>query len=434
MTFKAIQSFQQTTPNVKVGLLIPGSFGSSDTLQRFLERLPDPNRVETRIFQTHFSDWNPTQYKLDLVKFADRYETVVWLDSDVLVYKDMSNFLIKFHTSPKNFAFTQDHVTSSDEFRRRWPESDRFLFIPQAAFMCFKAAAMAEFFAVWEDIWREWITPYPFFKYADPYPSFSASAFCIEQYALGMTVDRLLSNNFDREVYVIPRSEILITDTSRSLSSLFMPAHLQTADSASTSVRPITLSLGNTSSSSFHILLSSAGLLSSYGSLTSYNLRELSSAGLLSSSGILSSLGLLSSSGILSSMGLLTSYPGWSSMNIPTSYGALTSYAGVSSYGALSSFELGILSSLGLLSSYGLSSLNLSSYGLSSLSSLSTRADLLSSLVSAGAISSLQFVGSSSSSGEFSSLSSLFSNLVIVDNFGDNVIHYYSANYSRIPI
>jgi len=384
MTFKAIESFQKTTPLVKVGLLIPPSFCSSDILHRFLERLPEPTRVETRVFQSHFNEWNPTQHKLDLVKFADRYDTIFWLDSDVLVYKDLSDFFLQFHHSSKNFAFTQDHVTSNDEFRKRWPNSDRFLFIPQAAFMGFKSRTMVEFFAVWEELWREWITPYPFFKYADPYPSFNASAFCIEQYALGMTVDRLLSHKFGDDVHIIGRNEILITDTTRSLSSLFLPSHLQSASDNNghttqggttlTGLPPYLLAIPNGTGSSYG-LLSSFGLLSSYGSLSSLNIEQLSSAGLLSSLGILSSLNFSTSYNFtqLSSMGLL------------------------SSSSLLSSMEWGMLSSFGLIS--------LSSYGSSNLSSLASKEDIMTSLALTGALSSLRIIGGSSSS-SVSSLSS----------------------------
>jgi len=399
MTHKAIESFQKTTPYVRTGLLVPPHLPSPDFLHRFIERLPDPERVETRLYQNHFHEWNPTQHKLDLVKFADRYETVVWLDSDVLVYKDMSKLLLDFHHSPKNFAFTQDHVTSNEEFRSRWPNSDRFLFIPQAAFMCFKSHKMPEFFSVWEDIWKEWITPYPFFRYADPYPSFHASAFCIEQYALGMAVERLLSGNFDQHVHVIPRSEILITDTSRSLTSLFMPSHLQSSSTDNNSTLhggPLSYLLAIPSGGKYSIFgssslnLSSLGVLSSLGGLSSLNLAGLSSAGIFSSYNI---------SGI-------SSLQSFSSYNIS----------------GFSSAELAALSSFGLLS--------LSSYGSSGLSSLSQQ-ELFRSLASTGDLSSfsLSILGSSSLSS-----SSGFGNFVIVDNFGDNVIHYYSANFDKIGV
>jgi len=74
--------------------------------------------VETRNFSTHFTNWNPTQYKLDLVKFADKYETIVWLDSDVIVYEDMTSLLHEFQSSPKQYAFTKDHVMLTKNFTK----------------------------------------------------------------------------------------------------------------------------------------------------------------------------------------------------------------------------------------------------------------------------------------------------------------------------
>lgn len=51
---------------------------------------------------------------------------------------------------------------------------------------------MQQLFAVWENKWREWIVPHPFAKYPDPMPDFEGSAFCIEQYALGMALEELM--------------------------------------------------------------------------------------------------------------------------------------------------------------------------------------------------------------------------------------------------
>jgi len=55
--------------------------------------------------------------------------------------------------------------------------------------MGFKREIMPAFFKAWEETWRKWIEPVPFLNYPNPVPSFAGSAFCTEQYALGMILE-----------------------------------------------------------------------------------------------------------------------------------------------------------------------------------------------------------------------------------------------------
>jgi len=215
MTLAAVQSFQKTTPKIPVGLLVQNC---NIYVPAFLKQLPFPDLVEIRFYSTHFTNWNPTQYKLDLVQFTDKYQTIFWLDSDVVVQKDMTKFLHSFHKSSNSFAFTKDHVMINQDFKKKWPGSSNRMFIPQACFMGFKSSVMTPFFTLWEKKWAEWITPTPFAKYRDPYPSYPNSAFCIEQYALGMAVESLIQNP-DSAIFVIPREGIVINSTTTNTST-----------------------------------------------------------------------------------------------------------------------------------------------------------------------------------------------------------------------
>ncbi len=47
---------------------------------------------------------------------------------------------------------------------------------------------MPSLFLLWKRAWVKWIEPQLFSTYKDPNPTFSGSAFCIEQYALGNAI------------------------------------------------------------------------------------------------------------------------------------------------------------------------------------------------------------------------------------------------------
>lgn len=187
MTLNAVNSFITTTPHIRVGLLFPHGYDENIVVKQ----LADPSRAAVRRYETHFLNWNPTQHKLDIIKFSDEYDTVFWLDSDAIVYQDLTDLLWKFHISPCKVAFMKDHVCYNPQFLNVWLDwrkvSDPF--IPQASFMGFKKGIMPTFFKAWEETWRKWIEPVPFLNYPNPVPSFAGSAFCTEQYALGMVLE-----------------------------------------------------------------------------------------------------------------------------------------------------------------------------------------------------------------------------------------------------
>jgi hypothetical protein len=201
MTLNAVNSFINTTPHIRVGLLFPHGYDETIVTQQ----LADPSRAAVRRYETHFQNWNPTQHKLDIIKFSDEYDTVFWLDSDAIVYQDLTDLLWKFHVSTCKVAFMKDHVCYNPQFLNVWLDWRRVSdpFIPQASFMGFKKDIMPSFFKAWEETWRKWIEPVPFLNYPNPVPSFAGSAFCTEQYALGMVLESDLVTRAD--VYELRR-------------------------------------------------------------------------------------------------------------------------------------------------------------------------------------------------------------------------------------
>jgi len=122
--------------------------------------------------------WNPTQFKLDVEQFADEFETIVWMDADTIIMKDIRPWLLEFHRSSKSFAFVKDRVNFYEDFRSRWHTQD-FIFVPQSCLMGFKAKSMHYLMESWKNWFRSWIEPAPFHNHPDPYPSFPGSQFCI---------------------------------------------------------------------------------------------------------------------------------------------------------------------------------------------------------------------------------------------------------------
>jgi len=222
MTLKAITSFQKTTPSISVGILIQNGF----EIQDFLNKLPNPN-VYIRYMNFHFT-WNPTQHKLDIAEFFDEFETVFWLDSDVIVFRDLTPHLVEFHHSSYEYAFVRDRVNDYDEFKRLWTRTANYYFVPQACIMGFKKSSYQNIFASWEKYWKEWITPHTFAKYQDPYPSFYNSWFCVEQYALGMAIETHVPDykQFATEVLVIPRYDIFVKGEAPTLDAIAQTASL----------------------------------------------------------------------------------------------------------------------------------------------------------------------------------------------------------------
>jgi len=200
MTLNAVNSFIANTPHVPVGLLFPKGLADK---QAILSEVRDTSRVHTRDIETHFQNWNPTQHKLDIAKFSDQFDTIFWLDSDAVVYKDLSDLLHEFHTSPCKVAFLKDHVCYNPQFLAVWHDYRKVKepFVPQACFMGFKKEVIPHFFGRWKETWRTWIEPAPFANHPNPLPNFAGSAFCTEQYALGMVLEEVKVE----EIYVIRR-------------------------------------------------------------------------------------------------------------------------------------------------------------------------------------------------------------------------------------
>ncbi len=76
------------------GIIIPSSWGVSLFVSRVVPHLIAPERVAFRKWTSHFTHWNPTQYKLDLQLFADEYDIILWLDSDSIIVRGSFNIVI----------------------------------------------------------------------------------------------------------------------------------------------------------------------------------------------------------------------------------------------------------------------------------------------------------------------------------------------------
>jgi hypothetical protein len=127
----------------------------------------------------------------------------------------LGSFLQRFWDSGRYYAFPRDHVNANPEFIQLWPGNKSRFFVPQACFMAFRATKMNEIFSSWEAIWERWIYPQPFVNIADPLPSFVQSAFCIEQYALGLSLEQI-PGALD-QVYVIERRPVVLMFPKREV-------------------------------------------------------------------------------------------------------------------------------------------------------------------------------------------------------------------------
>jgi len=311
MVLKAIQSFQTVSPDIAVGLLAPDHLDISS----FLSQLPHPEMIHKRSTESHFTNWNPTQHKLDIIKFSDEFSTIFWLDSDTYIIQDMTRFLVDFHLSPKQFALIKDRVNYYDDFKGNWPGSKEDLFIAQACFMGFKADSMKQLFTEWEELWNEWIVPTPFSKFRDPYPSFPGSTFCIEQYALGMAIQKVISNQFDTLVQIIPRYDIIVEGNMslEEIASAILAS--STTEQANVTVSGSSLTSGQQAARSSHTATT-----------TQTNAQEGSivSSSYMLSSAALASMGLGSGSGSGSDNVVSSSYVYQSSGNMSGITGSST--------------------------------------------------------------------------------------------------------------
>ena len=177
MTKNALISFLKTTPNIRAGLLTK----DNDTAQEILNAVPSQHR--SRVIHKLVSNppplhnWNPTQYKLDIKLFSDErgIENIFWIDSDVIIYADLSKFLLNFVSQPADvfFYMVPDHVMGQTDFMNNWKTQHGFSpFVPQACVLGFRKSIIHQFFHIWQKNWQDWISDRPFSKYPDPNPHF----------------------------------------------------------------------------------------------------------------------------------------------------------------------------------------------------------------------------------------------------------------------
>lgn len=158
MTAYALRTFIDATPRIMVGLLARDQ-QTSDAIVSTLAP-SQRHRVLPKLISAkpYFADWNPTQYKLDIAKYAEAFETIFWVDSDTITFGDMTPFLMTFATSPHKFYLTADHVNGDAEFQKGWAAKIGALpIIPQACLMGFKTDIIDYFFTFWRTIWEQYV-------------------------------------------------------------------------------------------------------------------------------------------------------------------------------------------------------------------------------------------------------------------------------------
>lgn len=105
----------------------------------------------------------------------------------------MSGTFESFAGSPTTqFLMIPDHVNGDSRFMENWQSQrgEPAPVIPQACFMGFKSGILKAFLAEWKAEWEDWVTPHAFARHPDPRPHYAGSAFCAEQYALGIALQR----------------------------------------------------------------------------------------------------------------------------------------------------------------------------------------------------------------------------------------------------
>ena len=179
--------------------------------------------------------------------FADTYDYVLWVDSDTVAFSDIGKLVSDFARTSCQFALVEDLVTSKVNFQQRWQAATGSAnpkpFVPQTALMLFRKSAFARVFPAWESTWRKWIEPAPFAHYGDPDPAFQGSAFCIEQYALGLALEQLSMVRHPR-TRTRRKTSPIPTHTCTSSPTLFYTAspavRLSSRTSATTATAPPT--------------------------------------------------------------------------------------------------------------------------------------------------------------------------------------------------
>jgi hypothetical protein len=87
MTINAINSFLKLTPHVMIGLLLMDLNTKIFVLNK-IDRIYHYRIICKQVSKPEkIKNWNPTQYKMDIIKFAhDGFQEIYWMDSDTIVY------------------------------------------------------------------------------------------------------------------------------------------------------------------------------------------------------------------------------------------------------------------------------------------------------------------------------------------------------------
>jgi hypothetical protein len=255
MTKNAVISFLKHSAIPFVGVLVPNKEVQNDF--QMVIPLEHSSRVHYKntSLEPHLATWNPTQYKLDIALFADEFDFIFWMDADTFTVSNIDPFFQEVQNSNFKMWFIPDHSLEDSTFCANWRETFGVApFVPQACFMGFSSTIIKLFFEIWKSKWQQWIFPSPFVSHPDPRPHFNGSEFCIEQYALGNTVEQFEKDSlsFRSEIFIIPRTVLIVTSPS-------LPNNNNEA-------QPVTSSPHASTSSSypgFHVRNSSLPLLSS---------------------------------------------------------------------------------------------------------------------------------------------------------------------------
>lgn len=212
---ETLKNFHKHMKDATIGLIISQtSFNENDEkeIQMYIKsNIPDIDlsKVILKHGNTRFQNWNKGQHKLDIALFADEYSPIVWLNSTIRIFRDTSSLIDDFVKSEKKVGFLVDRLSNDTRFQKNWGENS---IIPQNNFIVFNSIYVPSFFKLWESIWNEYVTPYPFAAYPNPAPFNTNSIYAIDQYALSKAVFKYIKS-FESDVYVIERNELYAGDT-----------------------------------------------------------------------------------------------------------------------------------------------------------------------------------------------------------------------------
>jgi hypothetical protein len=214
MTKNAVISFLKHSTIPSVGVLVPNLEVEKEF--RMVVPLEFSSRVHYKntSLEPHLAHWNPTQYKLDIALFADEFDFIFWMDADTFTISNIDPFFQEVHNSNYKMWFIPDHSLEDPVFCSNWKETFAISpFVPQACFMGFSSVIIKVFFEIWKSKWQQWIFPSPFVSHPDPRPHFNGSEFCIEQYALGNTIEQFERDSYSsrQEIFIIPRTVLIVT-------------------------------------------------------------------------------------------------------------------------------------------------------------------------------------------------------------------------------